>query len=856
MRILAGGGGAAIASHATNVLLNTTRMEALGLAAGMSYARNWTGRVKWYIDNKGVIENFWRMPSCVANDWCKMGDRDIFGYINHMEGVVLGRWNVKHQEGHVERRKLNSSEWTNEEWGNVEADRVCGRTRKMALSDELKWSEQVDEWRAKSRELEEKYDIPPVRLVEKIKLPPREYAVPKVEPWELPTNMQWELCWDNQVVVGKVADWIRETLQNTISNEYLASQTAGLFRPGAKVTQECESVCEVGDVFDLDGEFWEVKKVDGDVVLYGVFGEDDGEDNWEVGESKDISKLVGMNMDSAAKEAEVEYSPDPDVRLVRNVWTKGNVAERVKNVKFMWGIFACNELLFKRFGMGDSAKCDVCNGIESPWHVIGECPGKRAVEIRTDWADRMWRLVQEETMDSKAPLALDVANALRRMWKVEDGGALQTWQPDTDGNIHGCSNIDNRLKGLIENVTQAGSWAVWMGVFSRGWMEMLIAGGMTYHSARRLTGRISKVIMECRCEIAKERNERARSARVEKQKEDREELIKAVRGLWDEDRRSVTEGYKRPLAHYLSSRRNMLTYKNSRERAADTARKRKDVARRMDELRERRVQYERKRSRDSELRSADRERRSEELRKSSNAHRSRQDRIGEGVLLSRQRSLRESFKRKRVIISDSDDEGEHASACLAPTLATASAPVASVAVQNNGRHDGYVSITLGAATAAAGADAGAGAAVGAVAGAAACAAAAVVDVAAGAVAGAAVAGAAVAAVAAAATAAAAPHTPHTGWLGQMGARMAGSARKASVKKQKEKKKRKKTAEHGSSKKQQTKLNAGRKRTRCAEGVGIDDNERARDDGGGNETEAKRPREETTLGGGGKEGVIT
>jgi hypothetical protein len=39
--------------------------------------------------------------------------------------------------------------------------------------------------------------------------------------------MQWEVRWDNQIVVGKVADWIRETIQNTISNEYLASQTAG-----------------------------------------------------------------------------------------------------------------------------------------------------------------------------------------------------------------------------------------------------------------------------------------------------------------------------------------------------------------------------------------------------------------------------------------------------------------------------------------------------------------------------------------------------------------------------------------------------------------------------------------------------
>jgi hypothetical protein len=37
-----------------------------------------------------------------------------------------------------------------------------------------------------------------------------------------------------------------------------------------------------------------------------------------------------------------------------------------------------------------------------------------------------------------------------------------------------------------------------MGVYSREWMEMLIAGGMSYHSARKLTGRLSKIITECR----------------------------------------------------------------------------------------------------------------------------------------------------------------------------------------------------------------------------------------------------------------------------------------------------------------------------------------------------------------------
>jgi hypothetical protein len=164
----------------------------------------------------------------------------------------------------------------------------------------------------------------------------------------------------------------------------------------------------------------------------------------------------------------------------------------------------------------------------------------------------MWKLVQQETTDSKAPLALDVANALKRMGKGEDGGALKTWQPGTDGNIHDMhnNNVDCHLKGLIEKVAQAGSWAVWMGVFSRGWMEMLIAGGMSYHSARKLTGKLSKIITGCMSDIAKDRNERARSVHVEKQKEEREELIKAVKVLWEKDRRSVTDGYKRPLELY------------------------------------------------------------------------------------------------------------------------------------------------------------------------------------------------------------------------------------------------------------------------------------------------------------------
>jgi hypothetical protein len=45
-------------------------------------------------------------------------------------------------------------------------------------------------------------------------------------------------------------------------------------------------VCEVGDLFDLGP--WEVKSVDGNVVMYGKTW-DDVEEDWEVGETDDIS---------------------------------------------------------------------------------------------------------------------------------------------------------------------------------------------------------------------------------------------------------------------------------------------------------------------------------------------------------------------------------------------------------------------------------------------------------------------------------------------------------------------------------------------------------------------------------------
>jgi hypothetical protein len=72
--VLAGGGGAALASGNTDVLSISMRMEArraCGWHARMSYARNWVGEVDWYIDNMCAINNYRRMRRWVANDWSK-----------------------------------------------------------------------------------------------------------------------------------------------------------------------------------------------------------------------------------------------------------------------------------------------------------------------------------------------------------------------------------------------------------------------------------------------------------------------------------------------------------------------------------------------------------------------------------------------------------------------------------------------------------------------------------------------------------------------------------------------------------------------------------------------------------------
>jgi hypothetical protein len=68
---------------------------------------------------------------------------------------------------------------------------------------------------------------------------------------------------------------------------------------------------------------------------------------------------------------------------------------------------------------------------------------------------------------------------------------------------------------------------------------------------------------------AEKQNESARNTRVEKQKEERDELRKEVKELWEIDRGSMTLRAKHPLVYYLESNKRMFSYRNVRRRAEE-----------------------------------------------------------------------------------------------------------------------------------------------------------------------------------------------------------------------------------------------------------------------------------------------
>ena len=146
--------------------------------------------------------------------------------------------------------------WMMTEWCNWVADGIAGSARKMAEKEEKEWVAQVDKWNAEVDRRERLGGI-----TKEVAKPVRARAVLLMPAWKLANSMQWVLCWEDLEVTGPTATWVRETLQNAYSTDYLRKQSAGLFRSHVPHdTVDCDDL--LGKSFQLDGEEWEVIEAD------------------------------------------------------------------------------------------------------------------------------------------------------------------------------------------------------------------------------------------------------------------------------------------------------------------------------------------------------------------------------------------------------------------------------------------------------------------------------------------------------------------------------------------------------------------------------------------------------------------
>jgi hypothetical protein len=80
--------------------------------------------------------------------------------------------------------------------------------------------------------------------------------------------------------------------------------------------------------------------------------------------------------------------------------------------------------------MVETPNCACCGVVETPWHVVGECGHAKSVEIRVDWAKRMWELVQRGELPTDEPAGCGRSECTAA--NVEGGGRrsppnMATW---------------------------------------------------------------------------------------------------------------------------------------------------------------------------------------------------------------------------------------------------------------------------------------------------------------------------------------------------------------------------------------------------------------------------------------------
>jgi hypothetical protein len=92
--VVGSGGGHIPENDNLNAQITSARVEALGLLAGMHFAKNWKGNVEWKIDNTSVISTQAKLSWLPVHEWMQQCNRGTFGNMACIQPQLTGTLDI------------------------------------------------------------------------------------------------------------------------------------------------------------------------------------------------------------------------------------------------------------------------------------------------------------------------------------------------------------------------------------------------------------------------------------------------------------------------------------------------------------------------------------------------------------------------------------------------------------------------------------------------------------------------------------------------------------------------------------------------------------------------------------------
>jgi hypothetical protein len=191
----------------------------------------------------------------------------------------------------------------------------------------------------------------------------------------------------------------------------------------------------------------------------------------------------------------------------------------------MWGMSLSNKYLH-RWKLTESADCAIntCKCVETDVHICTACQNPDIVKVREEWAEAIHATINDHMGHERFQVD---PTKFQSLWQT-CGGEMASWSP---GNAPAkfASHFATEEDRLIAKVAEGGSWALWIGVFNKAWLQLLKSYGMNHNACMKLTRDICRTITKYRIGLHNVRFKPEKARRAAEKVKNREALGDYIR---------------------------------------------------------------------------------------------------------------------------------------------------------------------------------------------------------------------------------------------------------------------------------------------------------------------------------------